>query len=65
MDRIAPLFVVGLAFAFIGWTMVVLTSRLERRRQQRHADRFGEHGPPLTQRPPWVRALAARRKAAQ
>ena len=29
----------GLAFALVGWAIVVLTSRLERQRQERHTER--------------------------
>ena len=34
----ASLFIAALAMAFIGWAVVVLTSRLERQRQERHTD---------------------------
>jgi hypothetical protein len=54
---IAPLFVVGLAFALLGWAILVLTSRLERDRQARHPDLFSEQSPALTQRWPWIRSL--------
>jgi hypothetical protein len=33
---------VSFAGAIIGWAMVVLTSWIERRRQQRHTERFGQ-----------------------
>ncbi len=42
MDHIAFFFIVGLGCALIGWAMVVLTSRLERLRQERHAERYRE-----------------------
>jgi uncharacterized membrane protein YciS (DUF1049 family) len=58
---IAPLFVVGLAFALLGWAMLVLTSRLERERLERHPELFTEHQvverPALTQQPAWIRFL--------
>jgi hypothetical protein len=41
MAQIIPLVIVSFAGALIGWDMVVLTSRIERRRQQRHTERFG------------------------
>jgi hypothetical protein len=61
MDHIAPLFVLGLACALIGWAMIVLTSRFERERRERHPELFSEHrvvestGPTLP--PPWIRFL--------
>ena len=42
MDHIALFFIVGPGCALIGWAMVVLTSRFERLRQQRHAERYSE-----------------------
>jgi hypothetical protein len=61
MAQIIPLVIVSFAGALIGWAMVVLTSRIERRRQQRHTERFGQpqvpESPALTQRRPWIRFL--------
>ena len=34
----ASLLIAALAIACIGWAVVVLTSRLERQRQERHTD---------------------------
>jgi hypothetical protein len=60
MDHIAPLFIVGLASALLGWAMMVLSSRIEHDRQERHASQFGEHEPaaaaPL---PSWVRLASS------
>jgi hypothetical protein len=42
LDHFAPLFVLGLASAFLGWAIVVLTSRIERQRQEAHRERFAE-----------------------
>jgi len=53
MDHLASLVIAGLSFAFIGWAMLHLAARLKRQRQQRHAERFGEHEPALTQAPAW------------
>jgi len=43
MDHIAPLVIAGLICAFIGWAIMAVSRRIERRRQRRHADKFGEH----------------------
>jgi hypothetical protein len=32
MDHIAPLFIAGLSVALIGWVIMVITSRIERKR---------------------------------
>lgn len=40
---IVSLVVVGVSFALIGWGMVVFSSQIERGRQERHNERFGEH----------------------
>jgi uncharacterized membrane protein YciS (DUF1049 family) len=56
---IAPLFVVGLAFALLGWAMLVLTSRLECERLERHPELSNEHQVAerfaSTQLPAWIR----------
>ena len=51
----ASLFISALAVAFIGWAMMVLASRIEHERQERHADKFGEHNPAPPPLPSWVR----------
>ena len=48
MQHIASTFIAGLGCALFGWALVVISSRIERERQQRHADEFGEHMSPLT-----------------
>ena len=55
IDRIAPLFILGLACGFLGWAIVVLTSRIEHRHRERHADGG------LTQPNPRLRLLRSRR----
>ena len=35
LNHLAPLFIVGLAFAFLGWAVEVLSSRIERERRKR------------------------------
>ena len=54
MQHIASTFIAGLGCALFGWALVVISSRIERERQQRHADEFGEHMSPLTRSPPWI-----------
>ena len=58
---IVPLFIVGLAFALIGWAIMVLTSRIERRRRVQHPELVSERqeveSPALTQPRPWIRFL--------
>lgn len=49
MDHVAALFVVGLAGALLGWGLIVIASRMERERQERHGARFGEPQRPLPQ----------------
>jgi hypothetical protein len=53
------LLAVSLAWTFIGWAIVYLSSRIERRRRERHAERSGEHrvveSPALTKPWPWIR----------
>jgi hypothetical protein len=45
LDHFGPIVVLGLAGALLGWAMVVMTSRIEHRRRERHADVFGDfHG---------------------
>jgi len=56
---IVPLFIVGPAGPLIGWAMMVLASRIEHDRQERHTGRFGEHEhtpPPL---PSWARLVSS------
>jgi hypothetical protein len=65
IDRIAPLFILGPACAFLGWTAVIIASRIERLRRERHAEGFGgyalaERGV-LTQPNPRLRLLRSRR----
>ena len=40
--EIASLFILGLSCAFIGLAIMVISSRIERSRQERHHERFGE-----------------------
>jgi uncharacterized membrane protein YciS (DUF1049 family) len=40
---IAPLFIVALICAAFGWGMVYLSSRIERRRTERHIEEYGDH----------------------
>jgi uncharacterized membrane protein YciS (DUF1049 family) len=40
---IAPLFIVGLICAVFGWSMLYLSSRIERRRKERPTEKFGEY----------------------
>src|ERR1700731_2307927 len=54
MQHIASTFIAGLGCALFEWALVVISSRIERERQQRHADEFGEHMSPLTRSPPWL-----------
>ena len=39
----APLFIVGLICAVFGWGVVHLSSRIERRRTERHIEEYGDH----------------------
>jgi hypothetical protein len=41
MGELFVFFVVSLSAAFLGWGMVVFASRIERERQERHAERYG------------------------
>ena len=59
MDHIAPLFIVGFAGALIGWAMMVLASRIEHDRQERHAGKFGEYEPALPSMPSWARLVSS------
>ena len=43
MDHIAPLFIAGLSVALIGWAIMVITSRIERQRQERHMKVSADH----------------------
>ena len=54
---IVPLFIVGVASAAIGWAMMVLASRIEHDRQERHTESFGEHEPPPL--PSWARLVSS------
>jgi hypothetical protein len=55
LDHLAPVFVLGLACAFLGWAVVVLTSRIERERRETRRERLPdpERGP----LPEWVRNI--------
>jgi hypothetical protein len=55
LDHFGPLFAVGVASAFLGWAVVVLTSRIELSRQERHHERFAE--PQRGPLPQWVRNI--------
>ena len=39
----APLFIVGLICAVVGWGIVHLSSRIGRRRKERHIEKYGDH----------------------
>jgi len=58
ISRILPLFLVGLAAALIGWGIMVLASRIEHERRERHASKFGDESalPPL---PSWARLVSS------
>jgi hypothetical protein len=47
LDHFAPLFVVAVAGAFLGWVVVAVASRIERERRDRRAEGFGDY--PLAQ----------------
>jgi hypothetical protein len=55
LDRLAPLFVPGLACAFLGWAVVVLASRMERERRETRRERLPE--PERGPLPVWVRNI--------
>jgi hypothetical protein len=55
LDRLAPLFVLGLACAFLGWAVVVLASRMERERRETRRERLPE--PERGPLPVWVRNI--------
>jgi hypothetical protein len=55
----ASLFIAALAVAFIGWAMMVLASRIEHERQERHAGKFGEHETALPPLPSWARLVSS------
>jgi hypothetical protein len=55
LDHFGPLFVLGPAVALLGWAVVVLTSWIERQRQERHHERFAE--PQRGPLPQWVRSI--------
>ena len=59
MDHIVPLFIVGVASALIGWAMMVLASRIEHDRQERHTESFGEHEPTPPPLPSWARLVSS------
>src|SRR5580700_11172920 len=54
MQHIASTFIAGLGCALFGWALVVISSRIERERQQRQPDEFGEHMSPLSRSPRWI-----------
>ena len=56
ISHIAPLFILGLSCALIGWAVMVVASQIERRRRERHAERIPDDQPRLTQ-PPWIQVL--------
>ena len=41
-NGIVSLFVLGITVALVGFGVVYLSAKLERERQERHAERFGE-----------------------
>jgi uncharacterized membrane protein YciS (DUF1049 family) len=43
MDHIAPLLILGLSCALIGCSITVITSRIERQRQERHVKDLADH----------------------
>jgi hypothetical protein len=45
------LFLVGLSSALVGWGIVVIASRIERERQERHAKRYGTDTVPRRAKP--------------
>jgi hypothetical protein len=49
------------AGGFVGWGIVYLSSRIERRRQERHAERYGEYGTAPIEPSAWVRFMNSRR----
>jgi hypothetical protein len=51
---IVPLFLWAWPARSSGWAMMVLASRIERDRQERHADKFGEHEPAPPSLPSWA-----------
>jgi hypothetical protein len=55
LDHFSPLFVLGPAIALFGWAVVVLTSRIERQRQEAHRERFAE--PQRGPTPQWARTI--------
>jgi hypothetical protein len=55
LDHFGPLFVVGSAVALLGWAVVVLTSRIERERQEAHRERFAE--PERGPLPQWAKVI--------
>ena len=52
LNHLAPLFIVGLAFAFLGWAVEVLSSRIERERRKRFPN--PEPGPLPRWVPSWL-----------
>jgi hypothetical protein len=56
MDRLAPLFILGLVCALIGWAMVHIAAGIERSRFKRHTAQYGEHAPRRDRRL-WIRFL--------
>jgi len=47
--------IAGLSCALLGWAVMVISSRVERERQERHTERFGEHELAARQLPAWIR----------
>ena len=43
IGHIAPLFIMGLICTAFGWGMVYLSSRIKRRRTERHIEKYGGH----------------------
>jgi hypothetical protein len=63
MSDLNAFLVLSTAIAFMGWGIVYLSSRIERQRQERHAERFGEKVHTLIEPSAWVRFLNARRSS--
>jgi len=57
MDRLAPLFIVGVICALIGWAMVHIAAGIERSRFKRHTAQYGEQAQRRHRRRPWIRFL--------
>jgi hypothetical protein len=57
--------VISTASGLAGWAMVHFTSRVERQRQERHADKFGGQPSVSAQPSPWIRFKRMRRRPSQ